>query len=162
MNCARCQKNPARVRVDQVVDGRRESYYLCQQCVDALMKEMSEQAGDSGKGPEAFFGLTANNFTSATGQSPAKPELEKAENVQLKCSLVYKNGHTFLLTIHPDYIDPELIPQDSTQGDNNPIDTTYRIKASLEKEGWIQTGAGQGDTNPDCHYWNFTRAIGKD
>jgi hypothetical protein len=34
MNCARCQKNPARVRVDQMVNGRRESHYLCQQCVD--------------------------------------------------------------------------------------------------------------------------------
>src|SRR6266700_7288187 len=138
MNCARCQKNPARVRVDQVVDGRRESYYLCQQCVDELMKKMSEQAGGSNSISGAPFDFTGNNFTSAAEQPTTKTELERAENVQQKCSLVYKNGHTFLLNIHPDYIDPELIPQDSMRGDNNPIDTTYRIKASLEKEGWIQ------------------------
>ncbi len=40
MKCERCQKNPARVRVDQIVDGRREQHYLCQSCVDELMSMM--------------------------------------------------------------------------------------------------------------------------
>jgi protein-arginine kinase activator protein McsA len=45
--CERCQRNPARVRVDQMVDGKRESHYLCQSCVDVLMHAMS-QAGSQG------------------------------------------------------------------------------------------------------------------
>ena len=37
MKCERCQKNPARVRVDELIDGRRVSHFLCQSCVDELM-----------------------------------------------------------------------------------------------------------------------------
>jgi hypothetical protein len=149
MNCERCQKNPARVRVDQMVEGRRESHYLCQQCVDELMQQMtSKQAGGSNNIFDAF--------SAATGHAPESSP-EKAREAQQKCSLVHKDGQTFLLTIHPDYIDPQFIPQDATLGDNKPIDTTYRIKANLEKEGWVQTGDGLADTNPNCHYWNFSR-----
>ncbi|GER91080.1 hypothetical protein KDW_52420 [Dictyobacter vulcani] len=50
MKCERCQKNSAQVRVDQMVEGRRESHFLCQSCVDELMRLM-EQA-DSFDGPE--------------------------------------------------------------------------------------------------------------
>ncbi len=79
--------------------------------------------------------------------------------VQQNCSLVYKDGLTFLLFIHVDYIDPNLITTDPSQGDSNPIDTTYRMKAILENDGWIQVSAGQGDENPNHHYWYFTRTI---
>jgi hypothetical protein len=157
MNCERCQKNLARVRVDQVVEGRREHHYLCQQCVDELMKALSEQAGGTNNLFDATFGITSENFAAAAEQAATARQQEKAEKTLQKCSLVYKDGHTFLLNIHSDYIDPEFIPQDSTLGDNDPLETTYRVKASLEKEGWVQTGAGQAATNPNCHYWNFTR-----
>src|SRR5690242_10868878 len=60
MKCERCQKNPARVRVDQVVDGRREQHYLCQQCVDELMSMMGQAGGLEGM-PGAPFGFTANS-----------------------------------------------------------------------------------------------------
>ena len=45
MKCERCQKNPARVRVDQMIDGRRESHFLCQSCVDELMNAMGQIGG---------------------------------------------------------------------------------------------------------------------
>jgi hypothetical protein len=77
--------------------------------------------------------------------------------VQQNCSLIYKDGLTFLLFIYPDHIDPNLIPQDPAQGDNNPIDTTNRIKAYLENDGWTQTTAGRGEINPNHHYWHFSR-----
>jgi protein-arginine kinase activator protein McsA len=41
MKCEHCQKNPARVRVDQMVDGQRKSLYLCQSCVDNMMNTFS-------------------------------------------------------------------------------------------------------------------------
>jgi hypothetical protein len=122
------------------------------------MKALSEQAGDTNNLFDATFGITSENFTSAAEQHATVSQPEKAEKTPQKCSLVYKDGQTFMLTIHPDYIDPQFIPQDSTLGDNNPLDTTYRIKANLEKEGWVQTAAGQAATNPNCRYWNFTRA----
>src|SRR3984893_3378512 len=64
MKCERCQKNPARVRVDQVVDGRREQHFLCQSCVDELMNMMG-QAGGFESMPDAPFGFSANNNSAA-------------------------------------------------------------------------------------------------
>ncbi|HTI14932.1 MAG TPA: AAA family ATPase [Dictyobacter sp.] len=63
MKCERCQKNPARVRVDLMVDGRRESHYLCQSCVEEHMNAMGQMGGldDMGFGAGAPFGFNANN-----------------------------------------------------------------------------------------------------
>ncbi|GCE24471.1 hypothetical protein [Dictyobacter kobayashii] len=35
--CEHCQKNVSRVRVERLNAGRRESQFLCQECVDELM-----------------------------------------------------------------------------------------------------------------------------
>jgi len=76
MKCERCQKNPARVRVDQIVDGRREQHYLCQQCVDELMSAAMGAAGNlEGQGmPNANagapFGFSPNS-ASAGGVNTA-------------------------------------------------------------------------------------------
>jgi len=72
MKCERCQKNPARVRIDQFVNGRREQHYLCQQCVDELMSAAMEQMGGlDGQGtPDGTpfgFAPNANNSASAAG-----------------------------------------------------------------------------------------------
>src|SRR5579859_5246761 len=63
MKCERCQQNPARVRVDQMVNGKRESHYLCQSCVDELMNTMSQMGGldDMDQPGGAPFGFSANN-----------------------------------------------------------------------------------------------------
>jgi ATP-dependent Clp protease ATP-binding subunit ClpC len=62
MKCERCQKNLARVRVDELVDGRRVSHFLCQSCVDELMSTMGQVGGFDGQGiPGAPFGFSANN-----------------------------------------------------------------------------------------------------
>jgi len=89
MKCERCQKNAAHIRVDQIVEGRREQHYLCQQCVDELMNAAAEQAtnnmnesGDEGGAP---FGFTpkgsANGVGTATAQRQATasktPTLDK-------------------------------------------------------------------------------------
>ncbi len=66
MKCERCQINPARVRVDQIVNGRREQHYLCQQCVDELMNmAMNSMGGGDGEGvPGGPFGFVPNNNSS--------------------------------------------------------------------------------------------------
>jgi ATPases with chaperone activity, ATP-binding subunit len=71
MKCERCQKNPARVRVDQMIDGKRESHFLCQQCVDEMMNAMGQLGGMDGQGLSGIpFGFTANsNKSSSTGNS---------------------------------------------------------------------------------------------
>src|SRR5215469_12010794 len=75
MKCERCQKNPARVCVDQMIDGRRESHFLCQSCVDELMNAMGQVGGgvDGQSTPDAGapfgFSANANKFVSAGGST---------------------------------------------------------------------------------------------
>jgi ATP-dependent Clp protease ATP-binding subunit ClpC len=69
MKCERCEKNPARVRIDQVVNGKLEHHYLCQSCVDELMSNAMSQMGDfdaPGIPGGAPFGFVANNGNSAS------------------------------------------------------------------------------------------------
>jgi ATP-dependent Clp protease ATP-binding subunit ClpC len=75
--CERCQKNPARVRVDQMVEGKRESHYLCQSCVDELMNAMGQMGGLEDQGLSgAPFGFSGNNksASSAGGVNTATAE----------------------------------------------------------------------------------------
>jgi len=63
MKCERCQKNPAQVRLDQIINGRREQHYLCKECVEELMNAMSQMDDTDGQGvPGGMpFGFSANN-----------------------------------------------------------------------------------------------------
>jgi ATP-dependent Clp protease ATP-binding subunit ClpC len=89
MKCERCQKNPARVRIDQVVNGRREQHYLCQQCVDELMSAAMDQMGGlDGQGtPEnagAPFGFGSNtNPASAGGVNTATAKASNSKTPTL-------------------------------------------------------------------------------
>ena len=77
MQCERCQKNPARIRVDEMVNGRRVQHYLCQSCVDELMGAAMEQMGGSNGQPENMpFGFAphSNNSASAGGVNTATAE----------------------------------------------------------------------------------------
>src|SRR6185312_15631482 len=73
MKCERCQKNPARVRVDEIVNGRRVQHYLCQQCVEELMSAMGQMGDLDGQGmPEgapSAFGFASNNGNPASAGS---------------------------------------------------------------------------------------------
>jgi ATP-dependent Clp protease ATP-binding subunit ClpC len=63
MKCERCQKNPAQVRLDQIINGRREQHYLCKECVEELMNAMSQMGDmdDQGVPGGMPFGFTTNN-----------------------------------------------------------------------------------------------------
>jgi len=86
MKCERCQNNPARVRIDQIVDGRREQHYLCQQCVDELMSAaMGQMGGSADQGMPnmnagAPFGFGPNNSASASGGVNTATAERKAAN----------------------------------------------------------------------------------
>jgi len=68
MKCERCQKNPVRVRVEELIDGHRVSHFLCQSCVDELMSTMGQVSGFDGQGiPGAPFGFSANNKSMFAG-----------------------------------------------------------------------------------------------
>jgi ATP-dependent Clp protease ATP-binding subunit ClpC len=83
MKCERCQKNPARVRVDQIVDGRREAHYLCQSCVEELMSAMNQMGGldDQGIPGGAPFGFVpnGNNPASAPGSANTATAEQRAK-----------------------------------------------------------------------------------
>jgi ATP-dependent Clp protease ATP-binding subunit ClpC len=70
MKCERCQKNPASVRLDQIINGRREQHYLCKECIDELMNEMSQLGGTDDQGVPGgmpFGFVPNNNAASAAG-----------------------------------------------------------------------------------------------
>ncbi len=80
MKCERCQKNPASVRIDQIVNGRREAHYLCQSCAEELMgvaMDSTGGAGDAGEPggfPFGFNGNRNNTASSAGGRNTATAE----------------------------------------------------------------------------------------
>ncbi|GCF08556.1 ATP-dependent Clp protease ATP-binding subunit [Dictyobacter arantiisoli] len=70
MKCERCQKNPARVRVDQMNEGRRESHFLCQSCVDEMMNAMGQLGDIEGQSINgAPFGFSANGGKATSGNT---------------------------------------------------------------------------------------------
>src|SRR5579863_9125684 len=82
--CERCQKNPARVRVDEIVNGQRVEHYLCQSCVDELMGAMGQMGGINGQEvPGASFGFVPNNnnnSASAAGSANTATATRQATN----------------------------------------------------------------------------------
>jgi ATP-dependent Clp protease ATP-binding subunit ClpC len=85
--CERCQQNPARVRIDQIVNGRREEHYLCQSCVDELMGAAMDQMGGldnlGSLGNGAPFGFSANagkNASSVRGANTATADRKPANS----------------------------------------------------------------------------------
>src|SRR6266849_5836876 len=83
MKCERCQKNPASVRIDQIVDGRREAHFLCQSCAEELMgvaMDSTSGAGDAGEPggfPFGFNGNRNNTASSAGGRNTATAERQE-------------------------------------------------------------------------------------
>src|SRR5437773_8063178 len=83
MKCERCEKTPARARIDQIVDGRREQHYLCQSCVDELMSAaMGQMGGFDGDGiPEGSpFGFVSKNGNAAAAGGVNTATAERRSN----------------------------------------------------------------------------------
>ncbi|HZR43313.1 MAG TPA: AAA family ATPase [Ktedonobacteraceae bacterium] len=107
MKCERCQKNPARVRVDQVIDGRRESHFLCQQCVDELMNTMGQMGGFEGMGtPGAPFGFSANNNKSASAAGGANTAVAERQAKNSKTPTLDQYGRDLTFEAAEGKLDP--------------------------------------------------------
>ncbi|GCE17729.1 hypothetical protein [Dictyobacter kobayashii] len=79
MKCERCQKNPARVRVEQMFDGRRESHFLCQSCVDEMMNTIGQLGDVDGQGTTgAPFGFSANSNTNTNNNKSGSGNVNTA------------------------------------------------------------------------------------
>ncbi len=65
--CERCKQNDARVRLDSVVNGRREQHYFCRQCAEELLG--GEMPGLNAAGGNPFGGL----FGGASGFGGGAP-----------------------------------------------------------------------------------------
>jgi ATP-dependent Clp protease ATP-binding subunit ClpC len=80
MKCERCQKNPARVRVDQVIENHRESQFLCQSCVDEMMNTMGQLGDLDSQGiTSAPFGFSTNNPANKSSSSSGAANATTAE-----------------------------------------------------------------------------------
>jgi ATP-dependent Clp protease ATP-binding subunit ClpC len=72
MKCERCQKNPAQVRVEAMVNGNRESHYLCQSCVEEVMDTMNKMGGFGDSelpGASSPFGFSANGVSGSASRA---------------------------------------------------------------------------------------------
>lgn len=74
MKCERCGNNPATMQINQIVNGRREVHYLCQPCIEELMKSMGPMGGmlddaSSGNAPFGFMSRNAANAGAGSNRS---------------------------------------------------------------------------------------------
>jgi ATP-dependent Clp protease ATP-binding subunit ClpC len=114
MKCERCQKNPARVRMDMLVNGRREQHYLCQQCVDELMGQAMEQAGGMPEGagasqgmPFGFFGPSMNsNNPASAGNGRVTATAERQANKYSKTPTLDQYGRDLTAEAAEGKLDP--------------------------------------------------------
>ena len=106
MNCERCHKNPARVRVDEMVDGRRESHYLCQNCVEELMGQMNMNNDPDGEGfSGAPFGFSGNT-SAAAGRQGTNTATAERQNKQSKTPTLDQYGRDLTLEASQGKLDP--------------------------------------------------------
>ncbi len=109
MNCERCQKNPARVRVDEIVNGRRVQHYLCQSCVDELMGTAMEQmGGPNGQGsPEGIpFGFAPNNNNSASAANGVNTATAERQAKHSKTPTLDQYGRDLTAEVAAGKLDP--------------------------------------------------------
>src|SRR6266853_2528602 len=109
MKCERCEKNPARVRIDQIVNGQREQHYLCQSCVDELMgAAMGQLGGIDGEGipdgtPFGFVSKNGNAASTAGGVNTATAEKRKNNS---KTPTLDQYGRDLTLEVEEGRLDP--------------------------------------------------------
>ncbi len=109
MKCERCEKNPARVRIDQIVDGRREQHYLCQSCVDELMgAAMGQMGGFDGEGiPDgAPFGFVSKNGNAASAAGGVNTATAERRSNNSKTPTLDQYGRDLTREVEEGKLDP--------------------------------------------------------
>ncbi len=109
MKCERCEKNPARVRIDQIVNGRREQHYLCQSCVDELMgAAMGQLGGFDGEGiPDgAPFGFVSKNGNAASAGGGVNTATAERRSNNSKTPTLDQYGRDLTREVEEGKLDP--------------------------------------------------------
>jgi ATP-dependent Clp protease ATP-binding subunit ClpC len=109
MKCERCEKNPARVRIDQIVNGRREQHYLCQSCVDELMGAAMGQMGgfDGEDNPDgAPFGFVSKNGNAASTASSVNTATAERRSNNSKTPTLDQFGRDLTREVEEAKLDP--------------------------------------------------------
>src|SRR5205809_1804272 len=109
MKCERCEKNPARVRIDQIVDGRREQHYLCQSCVDDLISAaMGQMGGLDGEGiPDgAPFGFVSKNGNAASAAGGVNTATAERRSNNSKTPTLDQYGRDLTREVEEGRLDP--------------------------------------------------------
>ena len=118
MKCERCEKNPARVRIDQIVDGRREQHYLCQSCVDELMgAAMGQMGGFDGEGiPDgAPFGFVSKNGNAASAAGGVNTATAERRSNNSKTPTLDQYGRDLTREVEEGRLDPAAGRQRETR-----------------------------------------------
>jgi len=65
--CEKCQVREAHVRLEGIVNGRRESHLFCQPCAEEIMRGLEGLSGGAGTGAAAPGGAALGNIFDAVG-----------------------------------------------------------------------------------------------
>ena len=72
--CERCQENEARVRLDSIVNGRREQHYFCRECAEELLggqvTGLGNGNGSNGSSDDLFGSFFGNGRAQAGNGAP--------------------------------------------------------------------------------------------
>ena len=69
--CERCKENDARVRLDSIVNGKRESHYFCRECAEQIMGGELNAATPGTPDTNSPFGdLFGSLFNGTPGGAP--------------------------------------------------------------------------------------------
>jgi ATP-dependent Clp protease ATP-binding subunit ClpC len=74
--CERCKENDARVRLDSIVNGQRESHYFCRQCAEEIMGgelNAATPGTPNADGSSPFSGLFGSLFNGSPGAANGQP-----------------------------------------------------------------------------------------
>jgi ATP-dependent Clp protease ATP-binding subunit ClpC len=118
MKCERCEKNPARVRIDQIVNGQREQHYLCQSCVDELMgAAMGQMGGFDGEGiPDgAPFGFVSKNGNAASAAGGVNTATADRRSNNSKTPTLDQYGRDLTREVEEGKLDPAAGRQRETR-----------------------------------------------
>jgi ATP-dependent Clp protease ATP-binding subunit ClpC len=91
--CERCKENDARVRLDSIVNGKRESHYFCRECAEQIMgDELNAATPGTPDANSPFGGLFGSLFNGTPGAA-------SGQNGQ---PMGFRNGQTATAQRAPD------------------------------------------------------------
>ena len=104
--CERCKQNDARVRLDSILNGRREQHYFCRQCAEELLG--AEAGGLGGMNPLGGMFGTAGGFGGGSpfGQQGGTATAQRTAEKQSKTPTLDQFGRDLTQEAREGKLDP--------------------------------------------------------